>query len=72
MSPAQLDAWHAAAPLCSVDTEFNLFQNCNSIISPGSCSTTREWKGGKGAFNTMEGEIEAGDGGGLGGLQDIS
>lgn len=64
VSAAQLDVRHAAAPLCSVDTEFNLFQSCNSIISPGSCSTTREWKGGKGVFNTREGEREVEDVGG--------
>lgn len=62
VSAAQLDVQHAAAPLRSVETEFNLFQSCNSIIAPGSCSTTREWKGGEGVFNTGEGEREGGGG----------
>lgn len=61
MSAAQLDVQHAAVPFFSLDTEFNLFQSRNSIISPGSCSTTREQKGGKGVFNMREGEGDVED-----------
>lgn len=55
---AQLDVQHSAAQHSSVDTEFNLFQGCNSIISPGSCSATREGKGGRGVFNLREEDRE--------------
>lgn len=41
-SAAQLDVQRAAAPHCSEDTESNLLPSRNSIITPGSCSTTRE------------------------------
>lgn len=44
---AQLEVQRAAQQLCSVDTVESVFQNCNSIISPGSCSTTREERGAK-------------------------
>lgn len=55
VSTAQLDVQHAAGPHNSVDTESNLFQSRNSIISPGPGSTIREWGGGWWGFSRSGG-----------------